>query len=556
MSAKKHSRRDLLKALGLGAVAASSPVEIFLDGLVDGLVQKAIANNSGVDSKYILIQSHGAPPRWMFDLFLQPYGGQVVPNSSVGSELVAETVAGESRYTKTKYQTYNVKGIRAPRIWTQNVGNSGGSSRALSDLMDNMLVLQGVDALNPGHRIAAGFLNRPLTNLSIDGALADHTNMPFGALGFNNQLTSFNSATGQAHRRFTNGEDVVTILPEAFEKGDIDIHKKYKNEIDRASEKLNRSLASLNLGGANLNNTFKSTQDLMKGEILKIRDEYPALLAKYQRIIQSTIELSKNLPGFSDRPVTRKGESTRLTSGGLTSFDDDLRSTLNGMRVLFMAEKFALLEYVITNGLTSTASLNADTVQFQIARSAGANPVFTTVTVDQHQIDDVASVFFSVMRFRLIGACTLGLIDALKAKSYKGSNMFNHTVIRQASEFGRHPRDRAQEEARPNITHTPGSDHAPWSATNMILSGMIKSPLVAGEIVADGATKGRRAGSWGHGGLLKHGAPMTTGHVISSIATMLRIPSPSVNNPSLVVRNRSGEIELHDFFIEKTKVVA
>jgi len=545
MSDKKHSRREILKALGAGAAVAASPMEIFLDGLVEGLVSKAVAAEGSSKFKYIMIQNYAAPPRWMFDLFLAPYGGEVVPNASVGSELVATGSGANRRYTGTEYRTHNVKGILAPRIWTHNVGDRNGNARPLSDLMDNMLVLQGIDALNPGHSIAAALLNRPLTLKSLDGLLADSADLPFGALGFNTFFQDFKSNKGHTLKRFSNNADVAKILPEAFETGDIDIHKKYKNEIDKATAKLNRSLASTNLQGENLEKTLQSTKALMKSEILKIQTDLPLLIQKYESVIEKTIDLSKNLPGFSDLPVGALDQQYE-TSNNRMIFDDDLRAGLDGMQANSLAKKFALVEYVITNDLTASAALNVDAMSYSLKRSAGGNPTRTGVSSDQHNISTLASVFFTSMFYRVTGACILGLIDGLKAQSYNGSNLFDHTVIRHSGEFGRHPRD------TPDNT---GSDHSPTSNSNMILSGMIKGPIVAGQIRADGSTVRRRKGSWGAGGVLKHGVAATTGHVVSTLAAMLEIPSPSSNNPSLIVKNASGEIELNDLYIEKTKVV-
>jgi len=545
MSTKKLSRRKILKAIGAGAAVASTPMEIFLDGLVNGLVAKAVASESRSKFKYVMIQNYAAPPRWMFDMFLAPYGGQITPNASVGTELVATGSGSNRRYTGTTCKTHDVKGIKAPLVWTHQVGDSNGGARPLSDLMDNMLVLQGVDALNPAHSIAAAFINRPLTSKSLDGVLADSADLPFGGLGFNTFFQDFKSKSGHTLKRFANNDDVVKILPEAFETGDIDIHKKYKAEIERATEKLNRSLATTDLQGEKLQKTLRSTKELMKGEIMKIQSALPGLIQKYEKIIEKTISLSKNLPGLSDLPVGATGQNYKLSSS-VTAFDSDLRTGLNGMEARYLAKKFALVEYVITNNLTSTAGLNVDAMVYSIKRSASANPTATGISSDQHVISTLASVFFTTMFYRVIGSCILGLVDGLKETSHGDSNMFDYTVIRHAGEFGRHPRD------TPNNT---GSDHAPWSNNSMIISGMIKGPIIAGEILSDGATARHRKGSWGAGGLLKHGVPATTGHVVSSIAAMLEIPSPSDNNPSLVVKNSKGEIELNTFYIEKTKVV-
>jgi hypothetical protein len=543
---KKHSRRDLLKHFGLGAAvaASSSPIEIFLDSFVEGLVSKAIAQEAKNESnKYIMIQQFGAPPRWMYDLFLQPYGGQVVKNNSVASELVLRNESGQRRYTEARYKTYNVKGIRAPHIWTQKVGSSRGGLRPVSDLMDNMLVIQGVDALNPGHAPAAGLQNRPLTTLSLDGVVADQSSDPFGALSFGSRELEYKSQTGRSRKHYTAQQDMAALLPKAFESSDIDINKKYKREISAAVLKLNASLENAKLGGAELVKNTKSAKDLMRGELDKLKSEYPALLKKYEKIIKDTLENTKSLKGFSDFPIGTTKTRTTLKAyqynlADLFAEDADLRSVIDRYTIGNLAKQFAMTEYSIVNNLTSTASLNID-----YARSF-LNGRAVTITNDQHNTGSVMSVIFMTLFYRVSSACTLGLIDALKATPYKNSNLFDYTVIRKGSEFGRHPR-----------VDGSGSDHAVNASSCMILSGMIKGPIVAGQILKNGATIGSRAGSWGAGGSLEHGPKATTGYLISTLAAMLGVPTPSVNNPSLIIVNSNGEVELNEIYIKKTKVV-
>lgn len=540
---KKQSRRELLKLIGAGAAVASSPMELFLEQLVPSLIERAAAKNSKVlASKYILIQQFAAPPRWMYDLFLAPYGNNpaasIMANGSVASELT-----GGSRYTGVAYKTYKVKGINAPLIWTQNVADGDGKARPISDLMDNMIVLQGIDALNPGHTPAAALVNRPLTQYSIDGVLADKAGLPFGGIGLGSSALDFKSPKGKNAKLYTAGQDMAALLPEAFAAGVGDLHKEYSKEIDGAVEKLNRGIASAKLGSNSLSLDQSGARKLMEGEVAKIAAAYPKLLAKYEKIIAETVKMTQGLKGLSDKPVGKTGDrkgdlNYREGAGTLIVNDEDMRETIKTASLPNLAKEFAVAEYVITNNLTSSVSVGLPNLR---VRFNGAN---RSVTKDQHRTGVFNSVFYTTLFYRISSACILGLIDGLKATPYKGGNMFDHSVIRQSGEFGRHPR-----------TDGTGSDHSPWSSNCMLLSGMIKGPIIAGQILKDGGDIGRRPGSWGAAGRLKHGPTATTGHVISSIATMLGVQTPSVNNPSLLVKNDKGEIELNIGYIDKTEVV-
>lgn len=567
---KNHSRRDILKMLGAGALVAASPMELFLDHLVSGLIQKAVAGEAKeLCSKYILIQQYAAPPRWMFDLFLSPYSDaskSVMVNKSVASEFTASG----GRYTDATYKTHKVKGVNAPVIWTHDVGTGSGGKRPISDLMDNMIVLQGIDALNPGHQPAAGLMNRPLTPYSLDGILADKANLPFGGIGLGAVYLDFKSEQGKSSQVYTSGQDFAKLLPAAFASGVGDLHTKYSTEIDRAVEKLNRGIASTKLGGKSLGVDQKAARKLMLGEIDKISKDYPGLLKKYEKIIKKTISLSENLKGLTDKPIGKvevtevKAVAETLTSPpvkgvkGVSREDDlkykirdgrgfikdpDIRSTVKTATFSNLAKQFAVAEYVITNNLTASTSLNISTLRAKLK----INDTTTrneSLTNDQHSTGIIASVLYATIYYRVSSACMLGLINGLKATPYKGSNMFDHTVIRCSGEFGRHPR-----------TDGTGSDHSPWSSNCMILSGKIKGLTIAGQILRNGADGKRRAGSWGLAGRLKHGPTATTGHVISSIATMLDIPSPSTNNPSLIIKNDNDEWIINPGYIDKTEVV-
>lgn len=537
-----QNRRSFLKNLGLTAAAAASPIELLLNGITSNLISRALAEEAQIEvGKYILIQQFGAPPRWMYDLFLSPYGSvenDVMPNGSVGSELIASG----GRYTDTTYATHKVKGINAPLIWTQNVANSQGQAVPISKLMENMIVLQGIDALNPGHEPAAKLMNRPLTNFSIDGVLADHANLPFSGLGLGSVNLDFKSPKGKFMKNYSSGADFARLIPEAFEAGIGHVYSRNAKAIDDAVLKLNRGIASLKLGGRALSFDQQSAKKLMLGEIQKIHEAYPALLQKYENIISETVRLSQNLKGLTDLPVGKTGnrddDVKYKMSSNLTVNDDDMRITIENSTINNLAKQFAVTEYVITNNLTSSTSLDVNNLRLQINGNGSG------LTKDQHETGAIASVFYTTIYYRIISACTLGLVEGLKSKPYKGSNMFDHTVIRNSGEFGRHPRMDAS-----------GSDHSPWSSNCMLLSGMIKTPVVAGQIRKNGEDINQRQGSWGAAGLLKNGQTATTGHVISSIATMLDMKSPSPNNPSLLVKNESGEVEINEGYISKTEVV-
>lgn len=527
--------------MGLGSLVAMTPVEIFLENLIQGILAKAMANESTKFSKkYVLIQEFAAPPRWSYDLFLNPYepDSVVMPNGSVKTEY-----GGGSRYTNAIYKTHPVKGINAPVIWTQNVGTGTSGSRPFSDLMDNMIVLQGMDALNPGHNPAAELMNRPLTNESIDGVLADQSNLPFSSLQFRPVDLNFKSKKGLSSKVYSSLTNVENLIAEAFEVDYSNLEKRYHNEINYAVKKLNRRIAHHKMGGKGLEYSLDSAESLIASEISKIKTEVPSLEAKYQAVIDQTVALAANLPGISDKPIGKTGNRDgdldyRLIRGDRIVNEADMRTIISTITHPNMAKSYALLEYVLVNNLSSNVSIRSTEI---VARIAGGN---RAIAFDQHRTGVMNSVLFNTMYYRSTGALNLELIDALKKTPYNNGNMFDHTVIRQGGEFGRHPRDDGS-----------GTDHSPWSNNCTIFSGMIDGPHILGDIHKNGSDRGYRVGSYGVGAKLKYGLHATTGHVVSSLATMLDVDSPSPNNPSLLQKDSSGKIVANTAYIDKTKVV-
>ena len=540
------SRRKFIKNMSL-SVASLSTVEIFLQLMCEGLLNKAMAAESSANpNKYILIHQAGAPPRWMYDLFLSPYQPEA-SNVLAQTSIVSEFIDNAGRYDNSRYKTYDSNGINAPHFWTQSVSDvSGTGQRSVSDLMNNMLVLQGIDTLNPGHGPASKLINKPLTNMSIDGFLADAADKPFGSIAISTVL-DFNSEKS-SQKQFNPSEDIVSILPKAFEEGFSDIQGKYGTFIEQAVDQLNEKFTHTKLGGRSLASLRQNAYQLMKGELNKIKSSYPTLLAKYEAIISRTLTLSQNVAGFTDQPVGSADPATRsdvyrMRKGNYILRNPDLRSTISSVIIRDLAKQFAITEYVITESLSSTVSFSVNSLLAEVIHSgsSGASKLVTFST-DQHDAGSMASLFYTTIYYRITSACTLALVDALKAKSYKNSNMFDYTVIRTAGEFGRLPR----------TGKDTGTDHATEASNTMILSGMVKSPVVAGKILknAPGGTPGK---SYGYGGLLESGVRGNLGHIVSSLATMLDVKSPSPNNPSLVTKT-AGVVTINEAFIKKTVV--
>jgi hypothetical protein len=116
-------------------------------------------------------------------------------------------------------------------------------------------------------------------------------------------------------------------------------------------------------------------------------------------------------------------------------------------------------------------------------------------------------------------------------QSLKAANVFNDTVIQISSEFSRIPR-----------TDQVGSDHASDTGQVTLFSGAVKQPLILGN-VSIGKSTGY-TGSIGKASTIRHDGGdtiLTWEHAVSTVAAVLRVPSPT-GNFRPVVADQNGTI--------------
>ena len=94
------SRRHFLRVAGAGIGGygvLASPAAMLLEAMTRGLFGRAFAQGTGVSPRnWVDIRLDGAPPRWLFDLFLTPYDNQ---NTFVSGGFGTRYVASGGRYT-------------------------------------------------------------------------------------------------------------------------------------------------------------------------------------------------------------------------------------------------------------------------------------------------------------------------------------------------------------------------------------------------------------------------------------------------------------------------
>jgi hypothetical protein len=227
--------------------------------------------------------------------------------------------------------------------------------------------------------------------------------------------------------------------------------------------------------------------------------------------------------------------------GGGSYNVDDLRDTIQFSSIqtdynnkqLNTARYFAITEYLLVNGYCKS-------ILFPFGSPGWA--------WDEHKGPAVSSLLHISMGFRILSACLHEFTQSLNRQidPHTGNNLFDETVIHLGGDFNRTPR----------VDGT-GSDHGWQGGNGTLISGIIKKPIVIGNIyAARGSTNGKHYGTWGHGAPVNVNGSnrvLSLGNLSSTITEMLRVKKIFPNEASLI----GGVVEGNVYsLIEKAKIVS
>lgn len=530
-------RRTLLKNMGFGltSMAASRPLQSLIGAMAYSVINQARAQEMGVPyRKYIFLQRPGAPPRWMYDLFLTPYNtNNFTANPMVGTRYKASN----GRYTDIEYATVNINGVNAPWMWQFEVPKVGGGTRPMADLMQNMMIMQGIRLNNDAHESAQKMHFHPLgAKVSIGGLVADVGRSYIPAIQGDTESFTFKSAKNLAPVTVQSWENMISRVLGTFQnKAPASFNNKKAQvtaSLDAAVDALNMYAQTEHPGAETVSRTLSSARELFQFGSVNLTTEWNNLTSKYQDLIYRSLQ-STGLAGINDMPIGTTG-----TRGGAYQYNENIIVNNTDMRTMIttmtnsvgdMAQMFAMAEFSMLNGLTDFLAL----------RSGGIWPLSINNKdeyhgEDEHETGYMTSLMPNVLNFMAFSSCLLELFDR-----YKAAGIFNDVVIDTSSEFNRSPRVEGS-----------GSDHGGNATSMTIYSGAINGPHVIGNTTPTGGTD--YAGSWGEGGTISTlGEPLNVGHVGSTLAAMLKQPSPITAVQSVVVEQNGVLVPI----IEKSKQV-
>lgn len=539
---KQKNRRDFLALLSAAAATtAINPFDLFVKGMQGGLFAEALAEAAGISPRrFVLIHNHGAPPRWVFDNFLKTQNS----DAFVANTMVKTSFSGSANnYTNMNYKLTEQRGILVPHLWSTNVPSGSGGNKPLANLLDNMMVVRGIDTGNAAHVGSAMLVSRPAgTDATVGGLVADTTHLPLPAVSMNvSDVQTYLSRRGisTVDHNTRNNSNNINILLRPFQQ---DISPSLKATKQAFDGLLNEAVNSLDRSVAKYSSGLKIDSDnanrLLKNGFEDLGSSWNQIFGKYRNIISQA--LTATIPGINDRRIgvgqNRNGQYRfRNNIGNVTN--NDLRSMItSGTSIVRMAENFAMTEFLLTRGYTSFINFRLDGQVLRGLRVETSNGNSTqSLRNDQHDTGAVVGLLANSIFYYALGACLLELTESLKTVPASVSaipfrnppsqgTLFEDTIIQYGSEFNRSPRQNGT-----------GSDHGYYGTSFSFFSGSIKGPLVLGDLAAD-TGHSNYSGTWGVG------APnpelnnryIGLGNLAATQATLVRVDNPSPNNSSVV----------------------
>lgn len=528
-------RRALSQTLGATALtAASDPVSVMLR-LVSGQTRSAKngtgigtgtafaqgqSGQMGANKRYLFFQMPGAPARWVYDLFLTPYGEERFErNPAVGTCFSSSG----GRYTGIDYRTTEAYGIQVPYLWGIPIPKSGGGTRDGKELIQHLIAIQGIHTGNAGHPGSQILHQRPLgATQSVLAMLADVSPAAIAAININTSQFEFRSRAGKSPLGLSSNNRLLEQLASPFQPK---FQQNYAQKRAQIQDDLTRTIEALNAQALGVNPNLNTlVQDAMSAQALieagfgNIGSDWETLTTKYRTLIERSFDQTTGISRINDRPVGSANANDRddaYSNGNSTLNQDDLRSIYrdNTVQIQSMAFHFAATEYIMRRDLCRSLSMRLSGL-----RCGSFRPSF-----DEHSVGAMTSVWANVFYFRALIACQLELVDTLK-----DIGVWQDTVINVAGEFNRN--------AKIDLS---GSDHGWRGASVALYSGAVREPLILGSLTNDGSQRYR--GMWGMGAtdpVLNR--PLSLGDFAATLATLLGVPSPVTAAQSLVIPQGEG----------------
>ncbi|MBU6152732.1 MAG: hypothetical protein KGP28_00390 [Bdellovibrionales bacterium] len=571
MNPKKNGigipRREFLTDVASSAISAgmlsSRASRLIFSAAIAHFLKPELAHASTPTNDMVFVNffCFGGLVKWVFDLPLTPNTTDSIPTNQINPYVGTQITPGTLALTYNTVTNPLFQGIRMPSLWGGQIPTNGGGSTAIANLTPNLLMIRGINELFDSHEIQSK--NQLLLGgqYSITGLMADVATTPFPACSYGDPL-AFNSKRGLTNfnisRTWTN--PLETALG-SFKNDSLWV----ENSSASLSAAIDSLLNTMKTVSASKHERLPLTYDqrakakqLILTQFGDLQNEFNTRRNIYKTLLESALRnsafhtsgldtvsvpgLTTPGPGNIDYQNPNSSTSRSLLSRRLgleknvvyTGANFNAASVWANATIPHMAEGFAIAEFMITKGLTSSlnislggfAGLSIDNSHDYSTNTSSARSDygFGNTGMDMHDTGSVIATIAMTRWYRAYLACMNQFINVLKNTAVPGGgNIFQRTVIANTSEFNRSPR-----------VLEDGSDHGWAGQSYSLFSGMIESCQVLGNVAPSQNTV--YPGIWGFNGKIaeNNNRELLLGNVASTLATLLNIPSPSPNESTLV----------------------
>jgi hypothetical protein len=594
MKAGATNRRNFLKWLASAGLLASGGVSATIVRSILDSSKTAEAAGEDFLKHFLLLNLSGAPPRWMFDLWLKPNATDAFePNPMTYNALRIDaqtgTVTLENRWVDV---TVGDRLLQLPPLWQQNMLFPDGDV-PMSELLDHWVVARTGGSGLDGHNFNNLLLvTQGAENPTLTGLIADASELPIPAVSMDASQSAgtqaFRSRTGVNPATIYPDDDAAKTLLTPFRADTQTITNRFGRHPARGAPSpqvwnaVGAALTAFQADPANdtparraLFEAQRRSEQLISGDAYRLSEQFAGVAAKYQDLILSNLR-ALDIPGVNDQPIPgisfpfkATGQfnspsacpqlASRMVDGLVIGVADDpgfdLRTDLlRSLEMPLFANELALAELAFKNDLTAGIVLSPRShIQTVFPRSVAEMDIDVSFDAAQNQTtfslkpgisptDRSAGVS---MDAHVVGSLINLLVftsffRAIAACLYEfkrsiGQGRFQDTLIEVACEFARSPRLDQQ-----------GSDHGFHGGIFSFFSGRIRKGQCIGDILKSPPlsepTRNFYVGTWGWGAPSAEagGQTLGPGNILSSVAALFGVPSPAPNAIAILTLGKTG----------------
>lgn len=527
----KKNRRDFLKnsTLGITSLSRLSPIGLFCNAITSESFAQSLDSNQS--TQYVYFHLAGGPPRWLWDLPLNPNGSSdpLVQNATAITRFNANQLQGE-------YQTFDAGPYQMPILWDAKIPSLRHSDGIkMASLLKNMMMIRGYTTGSDSHSLNRRRHMRPsFEGPSLSGLAADCSNSPIPAVAYLNPI-QFSSQKGLGITTVSHHSPLEKLLsPLTLSTGISPNSDELDSIFNQFLEHFESNIDSRDIKKRTTYQDRLRAKKLFKRNFGDLTQRYNSLYSKYQNLIQTvfTDSLFQIGSGVDSGSFLTKGNLPDIPEAwylhDLTS-DPSLIENIDFTTLLCaettikgLAESMAITEFLLTEKLCSSV-----TNMIQNLESLKFNDLYVRTSNDSHGLGTISTLFLFSKFYQAFTACLHELVETLK-----DHHLFEDTVIQISGDFNR--------TARANGS---GSDHAWHGSNTSFISGKIDRHMILGNTTAE--IKSHYLGSWGKGASVEElgNRVLTLEDVAATAADLIGANYKFARAESLIEYDSNGKVK-------------